>query len=217
MKTHHLSLVKLLHSFQTIVCNTKFTKEYFPWASVYASDTSQKIIYASIFMPTDSDSPMNSIPLKNNSIHCMLHPLCVVFYQNVILCNFFVINFFPTSEDSEKNSSPDQKFAVEKPLISNETLRTNCTYAKWTNIYGHQKSNIFSNDTSRCCFESSNGREGNCVLSRGFIIPSVREFFSCVIIFAKSCWWLHYICICLWIADHLVLKWSFILKELIMH
>ncbi len=114
-------------------------------------------------------------------------PLCVVFYQNVILCNFFVINFFPTSEDSEKNSSPDQKFAVEKPLISNGTLRTNCTYAKWTNIYGHQKSNIFSNDASRCCFESSNGREGNCVLSRGFIIPSVREFFSCVIIFAKSC------------------------------
>lgn len=114
-----------------------------------------------------------------------------MFYQKAILCKFFLyfISFRPQRK-LKKISALIRSFVVEKPLISNGTLRTNCTlYAKWTNIYGHQKSNIFSNDASRCCFESSNVREGNCVLSRGFIIPSVREllFFSCVIIIAKSC------------------------------
>lgn len=110
---------------------------------------------------------------------------------------FFCTSFLSDLRGSRKIAAMIRSFVVEKLLISNGTLRTNCTYAKWTNIYGHQKSNIFSNDASRCCFESSNGREGNCVLSRGFIIPSVREllFFSCVIIIAKSCfmaaWYLY--------------------------
>lgn len=129
-------------------------------------------------MPTDSDSPVI------HSIHCMLnfhYALCFIKRRFYAIFLYF-ISFRPQRKP-KKISALIRSFVVEKPLISNGTLRTNCTlYAKLTNIYGHQKSNIFSNDASRCCFESSNVREGNCVLSRGFIIPSVREllfYFMC--------------------------------------
>lgn len=79
------------HERAILLPNYKFNKEKFPRTYIYCTHLPLYIIYASIFLPTDSDSPMI------HSIHCMLHfHYALYFFKRWFYALFvYVISFHP--------------------------------------------------------------------------------------------------------------------------